>query len=51
MLKRVLLAAFLLLAGVPMLERADTAPLGVLLLTVGVTMLALPSYLRRTRAS
>lgn len=48
MLRRVLLAGFLLVAGVPMLGSAETTPLGVVLLTAGLSMLALPSYLKRT---
>jgi hypothetical protein len=49
MLRRVLLAGFLLVAGVPMLGSAQTTPLGVLLLAVGLSTLAVPSYLRRSR--
>jgi hypothetical protein len=49
MLKRVLLAGFLLVAGVPMLGSPQTTPLGVVVLAVGLSMLALPSYLKRTR--
>ncbi|MFB6354178.1 MAG: hypothetical protein ABEJ92_08845 [Halobacteriales archaeon] len=50
MLKRALLAGLLLAAGGPMLASAETAPLGVLLLAVGLSLLALPSSIRRTRA-
>ena len=49
MLKRAALAAVLLVAGAPMLASAETTPLGVLLLAIGLSLLALPSYLRRTR--
>jgi hypothetical protein len=50
MLKRVLLATVLLLAGVPMLGDADSVPVGLLLIAVGLAVLMLPSYVRRSRA-
>lgn len=50
MLRRALFATVLLVIGVPMVGSVETAPLGVLLLLVGVAVFALPTYLRRTRS-
>lgn len=50
MLRRVVLASLLLVAGAPMIGRAETTFLGVLLIVVGLAVLVVPSYLRRTEA-
>lgn len=50
MLKRGVLATLLVAAGVPMFASADSALLGTLLVVVGLALLGLPPYLRRTRA-
>lgn len=49
MLKRAVLALLLLVAGAPMLADAETALLGTLLVVVGLSVVALPFYLRRSR--
>jgi len=49
MLKRAVLASLLLVAGAPMLADAETVLLGTLLVVVGLSVVALPFYLRRTR--
>jgi hypothetical protein len=51
MLKRAALSGFSLLAGIAMLGSTKTILLGIGLLTVGLSTLALPSRLRHTRTS
>ena len=50
MLRRVLLASLLLVAGAPMLASEETSVLGVLLMTVGLAVIVLPAYLGRSRS-
>lgn len=46
MSKRVILSALLLIAGTPMLA-SGTAPLGVIVLFLAITLLALPRLAKR----
>lgn len=48
MLRRVVLASLLLVAGAPMLGNDETTFLGVLLIAVGLAVLVLPTYFRRS---